>query len=411
MGRYVVLSLGEVVVMAEPTTRFNDGREHGRPLRILMVVDGRYPTTGGAEMQARLLSSAFAKAGHSVRVLTPRLEASQPLHERIDGIEVERIAYPRMRGLGAIILNLRFAAYLWRRRRALDVVHIHMMHNLAGAAGWTKPWIRLPIFVKVSGAAEFQGGILDPALRRGLVHRVLDAGSRRLDGFQCISTFTRQVMLQAGYPAAKLHFIPNAVDCDRFTPMSSAPEQGSRERAPRVVFVGRHVAVKGLDILLRAWAGMTRPAAARLILAGDGPERATLMQQATALGVADSIEFPGTVSDVSALLASASIYVQASHREGLPNSVLEAMAAGLPVVATRIGGHEDIITDGETGVLVAPADPQALAAALQGLLDDLERRQRLGQHAADYVRVHYATAVVIERLLDLYRGHAASPNH
>lgn len=391
--------------MAEPTTPLNDGRERNNPLRILMVVDGRYPTTGGAEMQARLLSSAFARAGHSVRVLAPRLEASQLLHERIDGIEVERIAYPRMRGLGAIILNLRFAAYLWRRRRAFDVVHIHMMHNLAGAAGWTKPWIRLPIFVKVSGAAEFQGGILDPALRRGLVHRVLDAGSRRLDGFQCISRFTRQVMLQAGYPATKLHFIPNAVDCDRFTPMPLTGQE------LRVVFAGRHVAVKGLDILLRAWAGMTRPDAARLVLAGDGPERAALMQQATALGVADSIEFPGTVSDVPALLASASIYVQASHREGLPNSVLEAMAAGLPVVATRIGGHEDIITDGETGVLVEPADPQALAAALQSLLDDAERRQRLGRRAADYVRAHYATTVVIERLLDLYCGHAASPNN
>lgn len=395
---------------AEPAPRLSDGFERGHPMRILMVVDGRYPTTGGAEMQARLLSSAFARAGHSVQVLSPRLEASQPLHERIDGIAVDRIGYPRIRGLGAIILNLRFAVYLWRQRRSFDVVHIHMMHNLAGAAGWTKPWIRLPMFVKVSGAAEFQGGILDPTRRRGLVHRVLDAGSRRLDGFQCISTFTQQVMLQAGYPAARLHLIPNAVDCDRFVPMPPADPASSGQNL-RVVFAGRHVAVKGLDVLLRAWAGMARPATARLVLAGDGPERASLMQQAIALGVADSVEFPGTINDVPALLASASIYVQASHREGLPNSVLEAMAAGLPVVATRIGGHEDIITDGETGVLVAPADPQALAVALQDLLGDAERRQRLGRRASHYVRDHYATTAVIERLLDLYRGHTPAPTH
>ncbi|MDE2150103.1 MAG: glycosyltransferase family 4 protein [Gammaproteobacteria bacterium] len=362
-----------------------------------MVVDGRYPATGGAEMQARLVSAALAESGHHVQILAPHLEAQQALKEQIDGIPVHRLAYPKIKGLGAVILNLRFAAFLLRHRCDFDAIHIHMMHNLAGAAGWIKPWIRPSITVKVSGAAEFEGGILDPGLRHRAVHRVLNAGAKRLDAFQCISQDTGQIMLRAGYPAEKLHFVPNAVDCGRFvhSPISA--------RDFRVVFVGRQVAVKGLDVLLRAWAETTRPAGARLVLAGDGPERPALMQQASALGIAETVEFPGTISDVPALLAGAAAYVQPSHREGLPNSVLEAMAAGLPVIATRIGGHEDIIAEGETGLLVPPADPGALAAALQRLFENSELRRRLGDQAAAYVRRNFATTVVIERLLDLYR--------
>ncbi|WP_288117930.1 glycosyltransferase family 4 protein [Thiomonas sp.] len=366
------------------------------PRRILMVVDGRYPATGGAEMQARLLSAAFSREGHSVRVLVPHLEPERPRRETIDGVPVHRLAYPRIKGFGAILLNLRFAAYLLRHQHEFDAIHIHMMHNLAGAAGWLRPWIRPTLTVKVSGAAEFQGGILDPSLRHKLVHRLLNAGAKRADAFQCISRYTLEMMRGAGYPAAKLHHVPNAVDCARFA------RRGETAGTLRVVFVGRHVAVKALDVLLQAWATVRRPAGAQLVLAGDGPERARLMTLAETLGLADSVEFPGLVHDVPALLATAAAYVQPSHQEGLPNAVLEAMAAGLPVAATRISGHEDIIVEGDTGLLVPPGDPAALAGALQRLLDDAALREHLGRRGAAYVATHFAIPVVLARLLELY---------
>jgi glycosyltransferase involved in cell wall biosynthesis len=86
----------------------------------------------------------------------------------------------------------------------------------------------------------------------------------------------------------------------------------------------------------------------------------------------------------------------------LPNAVLEAMAAGLPVAATRISGHEDIIVEGDTGLLVPPGDPAALAGALQRLLDDAALREHLGQRGAAYVATHFAIPVVLARLLELY---------
>ncbi|MHB1667939.1 MAG: glycosyltransferase family 4 protein [Thiomonas sp.] len=388
---------------------FGDSVETNRvpaldPLRILMVVDGQYPATGGAEMQARLLCTAFAQQGHQVRVLAPRLQASQAKFEVIDGIAVRRLSYPRVRGLGSILLDLRFAAYLLRHRREFDAIHIHMVRNLAGAAGWVRRLVGIPMVAKVSGADEFRGGILDPALMHRPIHRLLNAGAKRIDAFQCISQHTRRAMLEAGYPAARMHPIPNAVDCARFA--------CNRTDAPlrRVVFVGRHVPVKGIDVLLRAWALVRRPAELRLVLAGNGPEHDKLRSLARELGVQDSVDFPGAVSHVPEILADAGLYVQASHQEGLPNAVLEAMASGLAVVATRVSGHEDVVAHGSTGLLVPPNDPAALAAAMQTLLDDSDLRLRMGRAGRAAIERTYCAEIVTASLLRLYRGaHPTAP--
>ena len=368
------------------------------PARILMVVDGQYPATGGAEMQARLLSASFLRQGHVVQVLAPRLSPTQAVHEIIDGIAVHRLVYPRIPVLGAIALDLRFVAYILRHRRAFDVIHIHMVRNLAGAAGWVRKWLDIPMVAKVSGADEFHGGILDPVLMHKPIHRVLNAGARRIDAYQCISAFTRKAMVRAGYDDAKMHLIPNAVDCVRFA--------CSRGNAPlvRVVFVGRHVKVKGIDVLLRAWAQVRRPDGVRLVLAGNGPERIVLQDLAHELGLDEAVEFPGNVDDVPRLLATAGLYVQASHQEGLPNAVLEAMASGLAVVATSVSGHEDVVEHGRTGLLVPPDDPVSLARAIQALLGDAGLRRRMGEAAREAIEHTFSADIVTAQLLHLYRS-------
>jgi glycosyltransferase involved in cell wall biosynthesis len=367
-------------------------------MRILMVVDGQYPATGGAEMQARLLCTTFARQGHQVQVLAPRLQPSQAKLELVDGIAVRRLSYPRIKGVGAIWLDVRFAAFLLRHRNQFDVIHIHMVRNLAGAAGWVRRLVGIPMVAKVSGADEFRGGILDPALMHRPIHRLLNAGAKRIDAFQCISLFTRKAMLEAGYPSTKLHLLPNAVDCTRFA--------CNRTEAPlqRVVFIGRHVAVKGIDVLLRAWALLQRPTGLRLILAGNGPEHDKLQALAHDLGVRDSVDFPGAVSNVPEILAGSGLYVQASHQEGLPNAVLEAMASGLAVVATRVSGHEDVVQHGSTGLLVERDNPEALAAAMQALLDDPGLRWRMGKAGRASIANTYCAEIITARLLRLYRG-------
>jgi glycosyltransferase involved in cell wall biosynthesis len=369
-----------------------------RPIRVLMVVDGRYPATGGAEMQARLLCSSFAAAGHDVHVLVPHIDRALPVSGFIDGIPVTRLSYPRIKGVGALLLNLRFSLWLLRRQKYFDAIHIHMMHNLAGAAGWLKYLLRPQIIVKVSGAAEFHGGILDPELRQSTTHRLLRWGAQRLDAYQCISQRTIKIMQDAGFPPDRLHFVPNAVDLNRFKP----PVQRDQS-ALHAVFVGRHVPVKGLDVLLKAWAHAALPNGSQLTLAGDGPERARLIALATQLGIGDSVKFPGMIQDVPALLSENNLYVQASHQEGLPNAVLEAMASALPTVATRVSGHEDIISEAETGFLVPPNDPVALAAAITEMAADQQSRIAMGTAARVFVEKKYSTTTILNSLLALYK--------
>jgi glycosyltransferase involved in cell wall biosynthesis len=369
-----------------------------RPLRVLMVVDGRYPATGGAEMQARLLSSSFAAAGHTVHVLVPHLDRSLPVQGHVDGIPVTRLSYPRIKGFGAVLLNIRFALWLLRRQKSFDAIHIHMMHNLAAAAGWLKPWLKPQVIAKVSGAAEFQGGILDPTLSGRMVQRMLLRGAKRLDSYQCISLRTVKIMEDAGFSTERLHLVPNAVDLARFKP----PVVRNQD-VFRAVFVGRHVPVKGLDVLLKAWALAELPAKAQLTLAGDGPERDRLIALAKDLGIEGSVKFPGMVQDVPALLSENNLYVQASHQEGLPNAVLEAMSTALPVVATRVSGHEDIITDGETGFLVPPNDSLALSMVLSRLAHQQELRMEMGGTARKYVEKKFSTSVITESLAKLYQ--------
>ena len=162
--------------------------------------------------------------------------------------------------------------------------------------------------------------------------------------------------------------IPNAVD------VAAAPRAAVAGEPPRVIAVGRLAAPKDPLTLLRALARVRHPA--RVTLVGDGPEREAVEAEAHSLGL--DVELAGSRCDVAELLARADVFVLSSRSEGAPISILEAMAAGLPVVASDVGGVPELVVDGVTGLLVPPGDPAALAAALERLLADAALRRRLG---------------------------------
>jgi glycosyltransferase involved in cell wall biosynthesis len=368
----------------------------GPPLRLLVVVDGFYPSLGGAEMQARLLCRVFAEAGHEVRVLAPWLDETRPLRETMDGVTVERIRYPRIRVLGAMVLCLRLAWKLLRERGRYDAVHVHMAKTLAATVGLLRPWLGASMTVKISGAWEFDGGILDPQRRTRPLYRLMNRLIQRADTIQCISRFTHAQLVAAGYPTSRLRMIPNAVDLARYE-----GERRPGDGAVRVAYVGRLRQVKGVGVLVDAWRELAH-SGARLVLAGEGVMREELEAQIARLSLGDSVALAGEVADVPALLRETDVYVQPSFQEGMPNSVLEAMAAGLPVVATRVSGNEDLVTDGENGLLVPPGDPSALAAAIRRLVDDPALARRMGARARERVQP-FGIASVTAQLLSAYR--------
>jgi glycosyltransferase involved in cell wall biosynthesis len=382
--------------------RNEEQRRTVRPMRILLVVDGYYPSTGGAEMQARLVSRALAAAGHRVEVVAPWLDRKLPRTETLDGVPLTRLAYPRVRLLGALWLCAYFGWWLWHRRRDYDAIHVHMAKNLASVAGLLRPLLRATLTVKISGAWEFNGGILDPRLRHKPLYRVFNWCIRRADSLQCVSDYTRRMLQEAGYPPARLRMIPNAVDISRFSP--PATRERTAGAAPHVVFVGRIQPVKGLPVLVEAWSRLARATPARLTIAGDGAQREALMQTAREKGVADSIEFPGEIRNVPQLLQGADIYVQPSFQEGLPNSVLEAMAMGLPIVATRVSGNEDVVTHEDNGLLVSAGDDEGLAAALRHLIEDPQLAARMGARSRALIEQRFSLPAVIGALERAYRG-------
>ncbi len=187
------------------------------------------------------------------------------------------------------------------------------------------------------------------------------------------ATFDR-LLLGDGAPEGKLAMIPNG------TPVPPRPLLRERmEGGPVVGTVTRLDPVKGLDILLRAFAALPGDLRdARLVVYGEGGCREELESLAGELGLSGRVSMPGTTADVPKALSGMDVFVSSSRTEGLSNSLLEAMAAGIPVVGTRVGGTPSLLEGGEAGMLVPPEEPEALAGAMTALLRDRKLAARLG---------------------------------
>jgi glycosyltransferase involved in cell wall biosynthesis len=227
--------------------------------------------------------------------------------------------------------------------------------------------------------------------------------------YQILSTRSRPYLTTRGFRPEQIVHIYGSVDTERFQPHPERrPDPAGPERV--TVCVARLDYQKGVDVLLHAWARMMRAPAAwraglspRLQLVGDGPLRSQLERLAAELGIADSVEFLGVRTDIVDLLQQSWGFVLPSRFEGMPNALLEAMACGLPCIATRVSGSEDIICDGVDGLLVEPEQPAALAEALHRIIEDPKLAQRLGAAGRAKVVRDYQLRHIVEQCVALYR--------
>jgi len=214
--------------------------------------------------------------------------------------------------------------------------------------------------------------------------------SRMTDLFIANSEAVRQdTIAREGIAPERIIVIRNGLDLAKFDGgvPSGLEESLSLTPGPRVIVVSNFIHYKGHTHFLRAWKDvLTRFPSAVALLVGDGVQRRELEQLVDELGIRSGVRFLGVRRDVPALLALSDLYVHPSLQEGFSNALLEAMAAGKPVVATAVGGNIEAIEDGVTGVLVTPADPGALATAMLRLLDDRNRATKIGESARNYVR-------------------------
>ncbi|MBN1866370.1 glycosyltransferase family 4 protein [Candidatus Sumerlaeota bacterium] len=377
------------------------------PLRILMVSRQFWPVAHGAENQFLRLARSLRARGHQVQVLSARLDPSWPKTEILPGdVPLTRLPSPRLRGWGSVRFLASLATYLIRHRKRFDVVHINALKYAAALGGFLGPKLGLPVLARSICA----GSVGDMAHLNTLpfpkpVLRYL----HRLDRVIALSRELSDELAAHGFAPRRIALIPNGIDDAEFRPPTPQERETARQRLP-VETEGRLVAVttarltaqKGAQFLLQAFERPEVRARWTWIVLGDGELRPALESDIRRAGLESSVRLMGRIEDVKPWLHAADLFCLPSLAEGQSNSLIEAMACGLPSLATRVSGTVDLIADDEQGLLVDPARPDQLADGLIRLTDDA-RRERMGTAARRRVEETCALEIVTRRYENLYR--------
>lgn len=356
----------------------------GERLRIGLV-GPLPPPSGGMANQTLQLLKLLEEDGHAV-----------------DVIQVNAAYRPawvgRVPGLRAGFRLLPYLCQLWRAAGRVQLFHVMAnsgwsWHLFAAPAIWIGRLRGCPVVV------NYRGGEADDFLRRSLAW--IRPSLRRSDALLVPSGFLQAVFGKYGFGTT---VVPNIINLERFSAAASLPAAGGA--APAILVARNLEAIYDNATALRAFAivAAARPGA-RLTVAGSGPLRAALEQLARELGVAAAVTFTGRVDNagMAALYRQADMMLNPSLVDNMPNSVLEALASGVPVVSTDVGGVPYLVQDGHTALLVPPQAPQAMAAAMLRLLDEPALAAALREAGLRYVQ-QYTWPNVRPKLLQAYRA-------
>lgn len=300
----------------------------------------------------------------------------------------------------------RLAAFM--RRQRPDIVNPHLFRSTAIAAPLARAVGIRGVVETYHGREAWRQG---PLRGRFLVDRLV---TRLVTRVIAVSRGAADFLVHGkGYPAWKIVVIPNGRDLTRFAPglhrETVRKELGIDRGAPLVCVVGRLETQKGHVYLLDAWPDVVRTHPdARLLVVGDGSLREALVEQSRRRGVADSVIFTGFRADVPRILDAIDVLALPSLHEGMPLTVIEAAAAGRPVVATAVDGTPEVVRNGETGYLVPPAEPRALARALLAMLGDPGAAVLMGNEAHRWARERFDVNEHVEATARVYREVAAA---
>ena len=353
---------------------------------------------GGTETQAVELALRIGTLGYEVTLGC--LRAGGPLREKLQGSRVAVVEFHPQGGIDSprgIYQMLRLGWFL--RRGIFDVVHTHdLWSNLMGVP-----------------AARLAGIPAIVSSRRDLAQSDWYRGNRRvwLRRIQSLSgavlanaTQVRDALIaDDGFASEKVHVIRNGVDLQKFQVPSERetlfPNAG---KGQFIVMVGNMLSdVKGHPWLIAAAPAVIREfPSTRFVLVGDGEARPGLEKRVRELGLGQNFFFLGRRNDVPRILASCDIAVLASRAEGLPNAVLEYMAAGLPTVVTRVGGNEELVEDGVTGLLVPAEDSEALSAVLLRYLRNPEETSKIARRGQEFVSRNFSFERLVREVDELY---------
>lgn len=380
------------------TTR-NRKPETRNSITVLQVVR---PARGGIRKQIERLLNGLPGQGISVALAGPEEELSG--WSLPDGLPFRAVPLPDR---PHPLRDFRAANALIERVEELQPRLIH-------AHGYRAAWVA----ALAASLLQARSGCAPPPIL-ATAHNLFPARSSlpgtfafhfthdRLARWIAITQAVKGSLVSAGVPASLIEVIPNGIDPAAYSP-------GHREKircgfgvpldAPLVAVVARLEPNKGVDDALRAFTMLRRAHPdARLWIVGEGPEREALHDLTHARALRGSVRFLGWRDDAPALLSAADACLIPSRSEGQSLVALEAMALGVPVVATEVGGLPEMIRDGETGLLAPPGDPPAMARALSRILNETDLHERLARQGPEEVRLHWNEADMVRRTAELYR--------
>jgi glycosyltransferase involved in cell wall biosynthesis len=353
------------------------------------VVGPLPPPSGGMANQTLQLIGLLEGEGHTVEVIQVNAPYRPAWAEKLKGVR-------------ALFRLLPYLAALWRSAGRVQLFHVMAnsgwsWHLYAAPAIWIGRLRGCPVVV------NYRGGEADAFMRASRLP--VRPSMRRADAVIVPSGFLEAVFKRHGVAT---EVVPNIINLERF----SAATRIADADAPTILVARNLEPLYDNETALRAFAIVARSyPAARLVIAGSGPSRAALEQLARELGLADLVRFTGRVDNagMAALYQDADLMLNPSTIDNMPNSLLEALASGVPVISTNVGGVPYMVEDGVTALLVPPRAPEAMAAAMLRLLAEPALAARLRAAGLHYVQ-QYAWPNVRPRLLRVYRAAISPPS-
>jgi glycosyltransferase involved in cell wall biosynthesis len=372
-------------------------------MRVLLFIQSL--ELGGSERQCVEMARVLSQNGFSVTVGCMR--RTGPLRRKIADAGLQFVEFPvgSLLRPNALVQMIRLARYI--RANKFDVVQTNDLYaNL-----FVVPAARIAgVPVIVSCQRDLSDSPWYTPTRRKVLRRVQNMSNVILVNSEAIRS---QLMAEDGIAGEKIRVVYNGIDVERYKPVESKQLTGigvSSHHRLIVTVANMHREVKGhRDLIVAAQTVCGEHPDVRFLLVGDGEMRAAFEAQVRAARLKDSILFLGQRTDVADILPHCEIGVLASRAEGLPNAVMEYMAAGLATVATRVGGVPEIIEHEVSGLLVPVQSPKELSAAILRLLNEDALRLRLGQAAQESVRTKCDFASLLQNLKSIYQNLPSAP--
>lgn len=375
-------------------------------MRIASVSFMYHPFYGGAEIQAQLLARTFQSWRHNVTVLTMHFGSTAD-REILDGVPIVRVPRRPVRpGKFTGIFRAMIQAFLeLQRLEHVDVVYIQSAPFLLIPVLAFKKLYGVPVVMKmISGGVTAKSTILMTSrwswlnwFKRKLLNYV--------DAFVCLNEELADEVKGLVPGAACIH-IPNGVDCsywDRPDNPQKYKAAAALEEYKTAIYVGRLVQEKGIEVLLQVWKGVLQhEPKAKLFIVGDGPLGDEMRNLATQLGIADSVSFVGAKEDTREFLFAMDVFLLFSPNEGMSNALLEAMAAGVPIVCTENPGNSALIHHMVNGIKIKPGQIADAVSGVCRIFDDPVFAAALADRAREDVRKKFDVCITARRYEQLF---------